>query len=285
MIDIPAIVREIGRTDPRRITVVYHDNCSDGFTAAWAAAQAFGRQIKLVPAQHSVFDHRQLDGDHLIVADYSFDLQTLLELQRRFKHVLVLDHHKTHAKDLAEFGSAVYDVNRSGAGIVWDTLVGGQRRRLIDYVEDRDLWRRKLPFSDEISGVVETTQRTLDCLDELAEKLEKDFDATVAEGIGIQKFKNHMVGELLKRARIVNIGGYEVPSVNANRCFASELGNALARGQPFAAVWAQGPSGTFTYSLRSTDEGIDCGVVAEKYGGGGHRNAAGFVADKILDKT
>ena len=282
---IEAIVAEIKASDSCAITVVYHDNCSDGFGSAWAAVQALGKDVKLVPAQHQNFDFNQLTGDHLVIADFAFDLKTLLDLQRKFKHVLVLDHHKTHAADLAEFGSAVYDVNRSGAGITWDVLVGGKRPRIIDYVEDRDLWKHKLAHVAEVSCVIETAEKNLATWDRMAKEMEDDTDfrMMIAMGGSVLEFKRTTMEEIAQRARMVQIGGYEVPSVNANRCFISDLGSKLAVGHPFAAVWSQGAQGQFMYSLRSSDEGIDCGAVAEKYGGGGHRNAAAFRSDKIFD--
>lgn len=37
----------------------------------------------------------------------------------------------------------------------------------------------------------------------------------------------------------------------------------------------------WTVSLRSTKENIDCGAIAKKYGGGGHKQAAGFRSDTL----
>jgi len=38
----------------------------------------------------------------------------------------------------------------------------------------------------------------------------------------------------------------------------------------------------WTYSLFTTKENIDCSEIAKKYGGGGHKKAAGFNIDKLL---
>jgi hypothetical protein len=38
--------------------------------------------------------------------------------------------------------SAIFDMNRSGAGLAWDYFQPmTSRLRFIDYLEDRDLWR------------------------------------------------------------------------------------------------------------------------------------------------
>lgn len=283
--EIQPIVDEMKRANGRKTFVVYHDECTDGFTAAWAAQLALGQGAKLIPAQHGRFDPTTLEGDYLLIVDFAFKLETLLELQRRFKHVLVLDHHKSHERDLKEFGSAVYDVNRSGAGITWDVMVGGVRPTLIAYVEDRDLWRKQRPGVDLIAGVIESFPRSIQNWDWLRAELDnpEGLSRQMQAGEAIQRFKDRSIEHLIERARTVSIGGYEVPSVNGNRTFASELGNRLAVGHPFAAVWAQTSQGKFAYSLRSALDGVDCAVVAEKFGGGGHKHAAAFVSDKIFD--
>jgi oligoribonuclease NrnB/cAMP/cGMP phosphodiesterase (DHH superfamily) len=40
--------------------------------------------------------------------------------------------------------------------------------------------------------------------------------------------------------------------------------------------------GEYKYSLYSTKENVDCSKIATKYGGGGHKGAAGFHLDKLL---
>ena len=55
----------------------------------------------------------------------------------------------------------------------------------------------------------------------------------------------------------------------------SDAGHLMAQGEPFAACYWDTPHGR-SFSLRSTDEGLDVSAIAGLYDGGGHRNAAGF---------
>ena len=41
------------------------------------------------------------------------------------------------------------------------------------------------------------------------------------------------------------------------------------------------PAEKWTVSMYSTREDVECGEVAVKYGGGGHKGAAGFQCDKL----
>ena len=52
---------------------------------------------------------------------------------------------------------------------------------------------------------------------------------------------------------------------------------------PLVMVWVF--NGTkFTYSIFSSNPNIDCSKIAEKFGGGGHKGAAGFSSDELLFK-
>jgi len=52
---------------------------------------------------------------------------------------------------------------------------------------------------------------------------------------------------------------------------------------PIVMVWAF--NGTkYSYSIFSNNPDIDCSKIAEKYGGGGHKGAAGFSSDELLFK-
>jgi hypothetical protein len=65
-------------------------------------------------------------------------------------------------------------------------------------------------------------------------------------------------------------------AINANVLFASELGNQLAeQSGSFGLIWQLAGDGEVKASLRSKGS-FDVAAIAVRYGGGGHRNAAGF---------
>jgi len=77
----------------------------------------------------------------------------------------------------------------------------------------------------------------------------------------------------------MTIGGYDVPVANLPYIFASEGGNILCRGEPFSASYFDAADGTRSFSLRSDKDdpnAVDVSQVALAFGGGGHKNAAGF---------
>ncbi|MFV9615689.1 MAG: DHHA1 domain-containing protein, partial [Gammaproteobacteria bacterium] len=89
-------------------------------------------------------------------------------------------------------------------------------------------------------------------------KLQKDIKELIASGV-----------------RRMIIGGYDVPILNASSAYVSDAGHIMSIDEPFAACYWDHPDGR-SFSLRSSKNGIDVAKVAKKYGGGGHKNAAGF---------
>jgi nanoRNase/pAp phosphatase (c-di-AMP/oligoRNAs hydrolase) len=91
----------------------------------------------------------------------------------------------------------------------------------------------------------------------------------------------HYVTEVAKNARRVTFEGHNVPLVNAPQVDISELVGFLSAGETFAMGWWQRADGKFSYSLRSRGD-FDVSELAKRHGGGGHRNAAGFLLDRVL---
>lgn len=81
------------------------------------------------------------------------------------------------------------------------------------------------------------------------------------------------------------IGGYAVPVANLPYTMASDAGHKLAESAPFGACYWDTPEGR-VFSLRSQGE-FDVSEIAKQYGGGGHKNAAGFRVpfDHVLAST
>jgi uncharacterized protein len=293
-----------------RILVIYHANCADGFTAAWAVWKRFGDHAEFHAASYGSAPP-EVAGRDVVIVDFSYKRQVLKAMRTVARSVLVLDHHKSAAIDLApsvdhgegEVGIdaletestyedydgirwpsvdfptiyALFDMNRSGAGIAWDYFHAGQPRpALVNYVEDRDLWRFSLPGTRGISAAIFSYEYAFDVWDNIAALLRVDPQRLVTAGDAIERKHHKDIAELVKVcARRMEIGGFRVPVASLPYTMTSDAGHLMAQGEPFAACyWDTADSRNF--SLRSTDDGADVSLIAAQYGGGGHRNAAGF---------
>lgn len=107
--------------------------------------------------------------------------------------------------------------------------------------------------------------------------MEEPLGALAVQGAAIERKHHKDVAELVGASRrVMVIGGHRVPVANLPYTLTSDAGHLMAQGQPFAACYIDTAKGR-TFSLRSTDAGLDVSEIAKTYGGGGHRNAAGFI--------
>lgn len=263
--------------------IIYHGQCPDGFGAAWAAWRRFGDTDTEYYAHQAGDDPlpvERLDGRDVLLLDMSY---RRADTERLFQHCMswrVLDHHMTNAETLGDLPYCTFDMTRSGAGLAWDELVREPRPWLINYIEDRDLWRWQYQRSKAVLYALDTYPKTFAAYDALLAD-DTAHDRLFVEGTAIERFVTTQVRDAVARRRSITLGGHKIPAV-CSSLLQSEIGNELIGGKkppPFAAVWFERRDGLRKYSLRSCDAGVDVGHIALRYGGGGHRNSAGFVWD------
>ena len=256
-------------------TCIYHGNCADGFGAAWVVRKALG-DIEFVPG---VYQQPPPDvaGKDVILVDFSYKRPVLGEMARVANSILIIDHHKTAAEDLVKLPSNVacdFDMQHSGAVLTWQHFFPDKDPPLLLlHIEDRDLWRFALANTREIQANVFSYPYDFQVWDEL---MKMDLSTLIAGGQAIERKHFKDIKELLAVVtREMVIGGYRVFCANLPYIHSSDAGHELAKGKPFGACYWDTPDGR-VFSLRSTDDGIDVSAVAKPYGGGGHKNAAGF---------
>lgn len=286
---------------------IYHSPCADGFTAAWAVWCRFGDAVQYVPGIYGQ-EPPDVTGKHVVMVDFSYKLSVLERMSGQAASIVILDHHKTAEADLAAYkiglsGSArfswddvpgmledyrdlrippviaEFDMERSGAQMAWDCFHGGERPVLVDYVADRDLWRFAMTCSREVAAYVFSygydflTWDTMVGQVEDPERRLRVFD----EGRAIERKHQKDIAELLAQTRReMVIGGVKVPVANLPYTMASDGAGEMAKRAPFAATYFDRPDGR-VFSLRSRGDGAaDVSEIAKGYGGGGHKNAAGF---------
>lgn len=283
---------------------IYHGFCADGFGAAWVVRKALGAdQVDFHAASYGQ-PPPDVTGRHVIMVDFSYKRAVLDSMIQSVQSILILDHHKTAAEDLAPFrveecGSArfinqdmngvwrdfeelgrpkivaLFDMERSGAGMTWDYFYPDIKRPpLIDRIEDRDLWRFQFADTRDIQANVFSYPYDFLVWDKL---MEEPLLSLAMAGAAIERKHHKDVAELVGASkRRMIIGGHDIPVANLPYTLTSDAGHMMCAGEPFAACYLDTPQGR-TFSLRSTDAGLDVSEIAKRYGGGGHRNAAGFI--------
>lgn len=281
------------------LLVVFHQDCPDGFGAAWLAYLAYARlgragTVDFHPAAHGSVPP-DCTGKRVLIVDFSYPRPLLLAMALQAESVTVLDHHQTAQTALVGFAAecaglgtraeVVFDMTKSGMRLTWDYLHGlgalplKDRPWLVDYVEDRDLWRWALPQSREINAALAAYPRDFSTWDALANRPTREL---ALEGESIVRRERQIVAEHVARAYEADLDGHMVLCVNGTTLF-SDIAGQLAQGRPFGVCWFVHGNGQRQYSLRSTEDGIDVATLAERHGGGGHPHAAGFRSSTAVE--
>lgn len=258
--------------------VLYHGNCSDGFTAAWVAHKSLGDEVAYIPVNYGQDPPEMESQSEVYILDFSYPRRVLLDLASQHSRVRVEDHHKTAQADLENLDFCHFDMEHSGAALAWNYFNTRGPGRLVLYVEDRDLWRFDLPHSREISAFIGSFPFRFDVWDSLDNELQMDFGVCKREGAAILRAKIQAVEAMAQHVQWAVLGGYRVPVANATVHF-SEVGERLCElhpDAPFAAYYLDRADGKRQWGLRGRTGGVDVSAVAERYGGGGHAAASGF---------
>ena len=283
--------------------VIYHANCWDGFCAAWVARTALG-EIEAVPAHYGT-PPPDVAGRDVYILDFCYKRPVMREILSMAHYVVVLDHHKTAeaellgivdefiqrpdliASDLVanphgqELPSVRFDMTKSGGRIAWEyfAYLGGWQGMpspwLVDYTEDRDLWRHALENSQEVNAALRSYPLDFDLWTREFAGLGPPPLSLVREGAAIRRREKQIVDDHTRNARDVEMDGHSVRVVNATVLF-SEIAGELAKGYPFGACYFDRQDGKRQWSLRSSPDGVDVSAIAKAHGGGGHQHAAGY---------
>lgn len=281
---------------------IYHKNCADGFGAAWAIKQRWP-DCSFEPGVYGKAPDLDITKMNVLLVDFSYKYPQLFDMSQQAASLVVIDHHKTAQADLAqipsfdgsmqsmeeafnacgEAGNAAcwFDMNQSGATMAWQFAFPTEPiPNLLSTIEDRDLWKFELASTREISALIASYPKEFEVWDDLVRQADSHAHRAnmIAEGRTLLRKFDMDVRQLIGAGkRTMVIGGHEVPVLNAPYQFASDAAGMMAQDAPFAATYYDRWDGQRSFSLRSRGAGgVDVSAIAKNYGGGGHRNAAGF---------
>lgn len=276
-------------------TCIYHGKCTDGVAAAWAVWSA-DKNYHFFPGvyqQEPPWNLIDKDTEVLLV-DFSYKRPVIEEIQSRSKSITILDHHPSARKDLEPLladGSikGVFDMNRCGALITWEYFHPTEKAptllEQIDahdrWLDNRDLQLRMALKSYNHSPSDKTRPAFHNLMQEWSQLMKPSSVASLKEaGIHIHRYYRQRVEETKRYSRPIYLRGVEILIVNAPVYLASDVAGELATKAKngIGAVWWQNTNRSVTISLRSRSE-VDVSKIAVHFGGGGHKNAAGFKLD------
>lgn len=280
--------------------IIYHANCADGFGAAYCAWLKFGDEAEYLPLDYGVkiLDEVEVINRDVYILDFSFDALVTGEIIELADHVTWLDHHKTAFEawceeerqlylDETEYTHIVLDNNKSGTMLAWEYFSGGQPAPdWVRWIDDRDRWQFKLPDSKAFhAGMAARKPWTFEQWRDIIQVgLETSYWPVVDEGhmlLGAQEAQVKSSAKHARKCRITihteQYGWTGEPGLVVNtNVHMSEVGHELAnQSGSYGLVWYLGSDNMAKVSLRSNGD-YDVSAIAKQFGGGGHKNAAGF---------
>jgi oligoribonuclease NrnB/cAMP/cGMP phosphodiesterase (DHH superfamily) len=266
----------------KQVLILYHNNCPDGFAAAWAARKKFGSSADYLGVEHQTPPPlEEIRGKEVYLLDFSYpEEKTIESLTAIAANLVIIDHHLTFEAAVKKAPEYLYDLNHSGAILAWRYFHGATPPpALLRYIEDFDLWQFNLPDTKKVMALFGLISFDFGVWDKIVAAFENEQTRAVylERGAAILEYQERIIERLLREGEEVIFEGYSALAVNSP-ILQSQTGNAIIqKGYQIGIVWSYKGDETIKISLRSAVRGgVNVGELAKKYGGGGHWSAAGF---------
>lgn len=280
-------------------------------------------QKRVIPIQHNTpieapeFIPSRMN--HVIFVDVVPSAEVMLAVAQWAESITILDHHKTAVRAISEFtgtgipgesnlGSIEFSVNvrvdigkptrpvsvkfdksQSGAMLAMRFLTERGYKfhdavtRIVEYVQDRDLWRHELTHSREFNAYLRSIQMQFADWHGIWSMMSNRYtDSILSAGQAILRSQQEIIEQHVRNAREIGFRNHRVAIVNATvAILASEIGEAMLKRFPdcdFAVTFFDTNDDVpiRQYQLRARVGCFDVGAFAAACGGGGHAAAAGF---------
>lgn len=272
--------RKAIRKPTKGVVVLYHNDCTDGFSSAWVAWKKLGSRADYIGINPGTAPIDGLRDKEIYMLDLIYPIQYLKKLIAASKKFTAIDHHISNQRSFDLVKDGLFEINHSGAVLTWRYFYPKVKvPKLLMHVEDMDPWRFKVSGSKEIIAYLDTIDFDFKKWNEVAKGVEDKlkYREYLSRGIFILKYQDMLIESIItNHAALVNFLGYKTYAVNSP-AFNSQIANTLCKKlPPMGIVWSQESDGSVHVSLRS-EGAVDVSKLAAKFkGGGGHKQSAGF---------
>jgi oligoribonuclease NrnB/cAMP/cGMP phosphodiesterase (DHH superfamily) len=277
-----------------KTAIIYHQEDMDGRMSGLLVAHAMAYHehdfdmLGKTNANKKINLDKLMKYDQVAVTDYSLEPQVMSRLHDAGKLVW-FDHHNSSMEDAIRFGYAncpgLRSLQLSATGLVFMHYdeglsgLGPDLKELVSLVDTYDLWKnteQRFTRATQLNYFV----MSLD-LDELERWLDwpenhHSLLEAIDQAVTIGKFvtKSKMSYHEVAKAHGGSIDGIPVVAYN----YINSLSADMVPSDAICLMYIIQDKDTVKVSLRSKGI-IDVSAIAAKFGGGGHRNAAGFTCD------
>lgn len=267
-------------------SICFHHNDEDGRASGAIVRYALKSDVKLYEVD---YDGRPIPWDiiskyrRVIVVDFSFPLQDMQRISKE-RELTWIDHHKsaiTEMKGVSQNWQGIRDISEAACVLTWNYFFPKRKvPRAITLVGDRDIWR----WAEADTGAfteglhVRDTRADNDILwGPLLEDNPSEMIEIISEGKRLREIRlSEIVGQVERKGFEVVFEGHRTLVINAHG-----NGDYGQRGRDlgYEIVYCyedQMQGNVLTTNVTLFSRQADVSVIARRYGGGGHANAAGF---------
>ena len=296
---------------------IFHHIDADGYCAAYCAYKLSGEQkdAEFFPINYGVefpFESIQA-GEEVIIVDYSIEPEEMDKLLDITTKVTWIDHHKTAIAKYDGYDKTISGIRYNGiAGCMltycyfsfismlpelqgdlseqyemWSVFIS-TAPKFIKLVADYDVWT--FEYGDTTRQFHEALE--LMCmhpvhgiwtaLDSFDEKMNQDMlNKMLVKGIDCIKYRENFAKKYCESKGFeCNFDGYKAYCLNMAMVSSNDFNSVEGEYDLYIGFSFNGES--WTYSIRSNKDSVDCSEIASNYGGGGHKGAAGFRSKELL---
>lgn len=233
-------------------------------------------------------------NEQVWIVDFSLSLDDMRKLLSITKDVTWIDHHKTAIEKYKDFEHEIRGVRYDGyAGCeLTYAYIHKMTQRgdgdikeftpsMLDdapmftkYVGDWDTWKFK--YGDDTKRF-KVAVESYDCspASDVWLQAEEDVSKFINEGKIIERYKNEHWKDIVNSfSFFVSFEGYKGIACNAGKVNSTLFDSIKEEYDIMLPFYFDGEK--YTVSCYTKKDNIDCSEIAKKYGGGGHRQAAGF---------
>ena len=281
-------------TDEKRTILIYYHDDNDGSCAAAVAANYYDKNefsIKFVAINYgkeSWTEEEINEAEKVWLVDFSRDRMEDF-VKTCGSKLIWIDHHRTAMEKFPElWGSSnipgIRSLEKAACVLTWEYThpENISPPPAVAYIGDKDMWTFEYPdtraFSAGFSLMVKTPDDPVwDVL--LGLEYEETVNKMISIGELLLEAQKYKLQKAFDRGVDFTFHNWRARLVNTTGNI-SELGEFIYKKPEYdiAVMW-QAVEDMVVFSLRS-DSGNpnspDCAEIAQQYGGGGHKNAAGF---------
>lgn len=284
-----------------KVICFYHSVDNDGKSSVSIVKKRYPDLIAYgVDYKDNITNLEQFDinrDDLIFIVDFSFEPELMIELNKNY-NCIFLDHHITAIEKSIKYGydnmKGIRDIKKAGCELTWEYLFNNIKTpRAVSLIGRYDVWdHNKLPNIVEFERGLKLYNTNPNNISFWNKLLNNDSNSDIFinkiidKGITILKYENIKLSNTIKYkawTRIFNnykclISNSEL--INFSPIYYS-LKNIDIDHDIMITITYDGRLQKWLVSLRTDKENVDILSIAEKFGGGGHRGAAGFSVESL----